>query len=257
MALAACATGTSGAGDDTHQQQPDAAQRPIDAPSQNIDAPVPDAMPPHNDAAPIDAPSIDARPPDARPIDAPPTPQPVTLSESTATTITAGNTVACSNNTTGYTDDNSFYRNFPLANFGITQTLTVTNVTFGIEQSTPAGATQNVDVNLETLTGTMETGTRTVLRTQTVPIGNISAVSFPVTFSPPVVVPAGSQLVVELHSPDGTTAGNIFYPGSNSAGESAPSYISAAACSVNAPATYASIGFANVQLVMSVGGTTP
>jgi hypothetical protein len=250
LSVVACATGAPpGAGDDQNQR-PDAQSTPIDAPPGTIDAPP-------IDAPPIDAMPIDAMPIDAMPIDGPPQPVNVTLNESTSSTITAQNTVACASGTTGYTRDNSFWRMFPMTALGVAGQMTVNNVTIGIEDSEPGGSTQTVTVNLYTLTGAMETGTRTLLRSQNVSVGAVSAVSFPVAISPAVVVPAGSQLVVEVHSNDGNSAGNIFYLGSNAAGESYPSYLSSSVCSQTTPATFASLGYANVQLVMSVSGTTP
>ena len=74
-------------------------------------------------------------------------------------------------------------------------------------------------------------------------------------------VPANAQLVMEVFTPDGTVAGNLLFMGSNADPESAPSYLSAAACGITTPTTTAAIGFPNMHLVFNVngncGGTTP
>src|ERR1041384_2670620 len=66
--------------------------------------------------------------------------------------------------------------------------------------------------------------------------------------------PAGSQLVVEIFTPDGEAAGNFFFIGSNTAPETGPSYLSAAACGVTPPTTTSAIGFPSMHIVMNVNG---
>lgn len=67
-------------------------------------------------------------------------------------------------------------------------------------------------------------------------------------------VPAGSELVLEVFTPDGTAAGNLFFIGSNTAPETGPSYISAPDCGLDDPTTTAAIGFPNMHIVMNVHG---
>lgn len=63
-----------------------------------------------------------------------------------------------------------------------------------------------------------------------------------------------SDLVIEIFSPNGQTDDNIFFLGSNSRGETAPSYIAAADCGEPEPTTYASLGYPQVHIVMAVDG---
>jgi len=77
-----------------------------------------------------------------------------------------------------------------------------------------------------------------------------TVINIPVTGS----APAGSQLVVEVFTPDGEVAGNLFFIGSNTAAETGPSYLSAAACGVVTPTTTAALGFPNMHIVMNVNG---
>src|SRR4029078_2369356 len=69
-------------------------------------------------------------------------------------------------------------------------------------------------------------------------------------------VPAGtSELVMERFTPDGQTAGNLIFVGSNTAPESGPSYLSAEACGVTTPTTTAALGFPNMHIVFNVNGS--
>ena len=175
------------------------------------------------------------------------------LTQSSSQDITSGNSVACYNSTGGYTTDNSYFRVFDLASFGITGAFNVASVDFGIESAT--GASQPINVNLYTLTGA------TLAWANLNPIGSASGTLSPQAlthFSIPVTgsAPAGSKLVVEIHSPDGSTAVTAFFFGSNAAAESGPSYIAAVGCGLTEPVTTATIGYPGMHIVMNVTGTT-
>ena len=167
------------------------------------------------------------------------------------TTVTTGTGVSCT--ASGITSDNQYWRSFILADFGITNDFAVTMVEFGIEQATAGvGGVQPMTVNLYTTDLVFPTGTLTLIGTADVMVPDqaLSLFQIPVTGT----APAGSELVVEISIPADTGDGNTFYPGANSLGESAPSYISSAGCGITTPTTYASIGFVTCQLVMSVTG---
>ena len=117
----------------------------------------------------------------------------------------------------------------------------VTSVDFGLES---ANNTQPVTVRLYTNSGApFPGGTRTQIATTTISVTAAqtgTVVSTPLT----ATVPAGtSELVMELFTPDGQTAGNLIFVGSNTAAESGPSYLSAEACGVTTPTTTAALGF--------------
>src|SRR5262245_12581465 len=80
-----------------------------------------------DDGEPVDAHLIDSRPIDA-PIDAP-TIRTITLSQTGVQTVTAGSSIACTQMDTLVTRDNSYYRVFRLADFGVTRPFTPTMVT--------------------------------------------------------------------------------------------------------------------------------
>lgn len=246
VALAACATADPNSGDD------DDDISVIDAPNNGgPDAPT---VNPDGSNPPIDAPPVPIDSP--LPIDAPIV-QNITLSQSSSTAITALNTVACSNSTTGYTDENSYYRVFRLADFGVNTQFTATRVDFAIEEAAATAGSQTVQVRVHTLNGAFVRANLTTIAGQNVTVTNQSLTSMSVNLSPPGIAPAGSTVVLEIFSPNGTAAGNTFYPGSNAAAETGPSYIRAPAtgCAITEPATYASISNPQVHLVMSLTGT--
>jgi hypothetical protein len=183
--------------------------------------------------------------------DAPATPaNTVTLTHSNSQAITAGNTVACSPDGGLSTTANQFLRTFTLTDFGLTGDFDVTQVSFGIENLSSA---QNITVNLYTLDGTFTYANMTLIGTATAALSgqSLTIVTVPVTGT----APAGSTLVVEIAAPNlsGVAA---FFPGSNTAGQTAPSYIASSACGIANPTSFAAIGFPNVHLVMNVTGTT-
>ena len=71
---------------------------------------------------------------------------------------------------------------------------------------------------------------------------SLTIVNIPVTGS----APPGSQLVVEVLTPDGTAAGNLFFIGSNAAAETGPATC-ARRLRITNPTTTAAIGFPNMH----------
>lgn len=176
-----------------------------------------------------------------------------TLTHSASNDILEGNSIACADNTTGFTNANQYLRTFTLADFGITDALSVTHATFGVENLT---VSTPVTVNLYTLSGTSLVYTNlSLIGTATVTLDPQTGtlVDVPITAS----VAPDATLVVEIAVPDLGDAGGAFFFGTNTDGQTAPSYIAASACGSVDPADLADIGFENMQLVLSVTGTTP
>lgn len=171
----------------------------------------------------------------------------ITLTQSTSQAITAANSVSC--NAGGLHTNNSYYRSFPLA-----ADINVCEVQFGVETAVGATGSQPVTVNLYTGTGAFPGtfGSYTQIASNALSVPDQAASIFPAPIS--ALATAGSNLVVEVFTPEGQTAGNSFFIGSNADGESAPSYLMAADCGLTAPATTASIGFPQMQIVMNVVG---
>jgi len=180
-----------------------------------------------------------------------------TITHSASQTIEAGNSVHCGDQNTGYHTDNSYLREFDLNAFGITADFDVTEVEFGIEEAEGAGGSQPVTVRLFTKNNpagalTWANLTEIGSASATVPDQNLTRFTVPVTGS----APAGSVLVVEVFTPNGQTAGHTFFIGSNSLGQTAPSYLAAEDCGIAEPTSTAAIGFPNMHIVMNVTGDT-
>lgn len=176
------------------------------------------------------------------------------ITHSTSQTILPGNSASCNSDTTGYHTLNSYYRIFDLAGqFGITDAIEVDEVSFGVEQATGMSGTQPAIVRLHTLSGAFILANLTQRGSETISIPNSAGGTiFTVTFDPEVIIPANSILVAELYTPDGTTAGNTFFIGSNADPETDFSYIRAPACQIPQPTTTGAIGFPNMHIVMNV-----
>ncbi len=181
---------------------------------------------------------------------------PRTISHSQSQTIVQDNSVACINSY-GHAD-NAYLREFNLNAFGISGEFNVSAVQFGVELADAgSGSSQPIRVRLYRKTNPAGALTYANLTTITTVNTNINDQ----TLSRPTVniagtAPAGSVLVVEVFTPNGQSAGNFFFIGSNSAGQTAPSYLAAATCGVTEPATTASIGYPGMHIVMNVTGTT-
>lgn len=204
-----------------------------------------------------------------------------TITQSSSQAITSVNSVSC-NNGIGHTD-NSYYRAFQLTSFGIGTTWNVMSVDIGIEEASsggggspsrgaasisggskgtskliaPSGAGQPLTVKLYTSSMPFPTGfpgslTLIGMTSTSVADQALTIINVPVTGT----APAGSQLVVEVFTPNGEAAGNLFFIGSNASPETGPSYLRAADCGVTTPTTTAALGFPNMHIVMNVNGCT-
>jgi hypothetical protein len=174
-------------------------------------------------------------------------------------TITSGNSVACS--VGGIASDNHFLRRFFLnADHGITVQYNVTSVDFGIEQVyVYVGTTAPIRMNVYAIANgapftfaSMGSALGTV--TRNFPDGTAGVVeNFPVAGS--ILDPVSQDLVVAMFYDDVTATGDYgIWPGSNTAGETQPSYLASVGCGLAEPATMASIGFPTVHLVVTVNG---
>jgi hypothetical protein len=182
---------------------------------------------------------------------------PRTITQSQSQSIENANSVACSNSSQQHTD-NAYLRAFTLTDFGISGAFQVSEVEFGVELAQAgSGSTQPVRVRLYRKTnpsGPLNYSNLTTLATTNINMPNRSLSRY--TTSIAGTAPAGSVLVVEIFTPNGQASGHQFFIGSNPDGQTAPSYIAAASCSIAQPATTASIGFPEMHIVMNVTGTT-
>jgi subtilisin family serine protease len=184
---------------------------------------------------------------------------PPTITQSTSQDITALNSVACTDNATGFTVENHYWRAFDMSTFTGGLEYDITSVSFGIEQATSGSGTgQPLTVNLYANSGApFPGGTLTLLGSSgeiNIPDQSLSIFDLPIA----ATVPAGTlELVMEVTTPDGVAAGNDFFVGSNASPETGPSYLSAADCGIPDPVTTGDIGFPNMHIVFNVNGTCP
>jgi len=177
----------------------------------------------------------------------------ITITHSVSQTIITGNSVSC--NAGGLHTNNSYFRAFNLTNFGITEDFNISMVEIGVEQAIGNGGTQPITVYLYTSSQAFPGGypaslTQIGTANINVPDQSLTLFQIPVTGT----APAGSELVVEIFTPDGQTTGNSFFIGSNNLGQSGPSYLMAADCGVTVPTDVAAIGFPGMHIVMNVTG---
>ncbi len=169
----------------------------------------------------------------------------VTISHSASQEIVAQTGVACP------TAPNSYYRVFDLSDFGLTGGLEVTSVDLGIEV---VQTEQETVVNIYTLDGELMTANLTLVSTATLEIsgfddGTVANVPITAEFS------ADEVLVVEWNVPNLQDDGAGVFFGANTAGQTGPTYIQAAACGATEPADLATLGFPDSAWVLNVNGT--
>ncbi|MBE1877927.1 S8 family serine peptidase [Myceligenerans pegani] len=164
-----------------------------------------------------------------------------TITHSSSQEIVPGNSVACVGAAT------QVLRTFTLEDFGIGGEFAVTNVSFGVEAADPG---TEVTVNLYTLDGDLLYENMEPLGSATTTLENadLTLVDVPVEGT----APAGSTLVVEVASPDGS----FFFVGSNAEPETAPTYLASEPCGNPEPAEVADLGFPDMHAVINVTGET-
>lgn len=162
------------------------------------------------------------------------------------------NSVSC-NIPGGAHTENHYWRSFQLPSLGIGGDFLIDSVDIGIEIALSPAGVQPLFLNVYTNSGgPFPAGTRSLIGSNAfaVPDQMQTIVRLPVA----AVAPAGSELVVEIVTPDGRPQGNRFFIGTNPLGQTAPSFISAADCGAPNPVDFAILGFPGVQYVMYVNG---
>lgn len=183
------------------------------------------------------------------------------------TTVQLGNSVACATNGNPppqLSAENSYLRNYDLIALGITNQITITSVSFGIELAQHQGTVGMQPIEIRIYTEPMATalfpdttGLTLVNTTAFMLPDQMTTTIWRQQLSAPVNVLPIDNVIVEIYSPDGTAGGNhLFFLGTNNLGESAPTYLQAGTCGLPTPGTYASIGFANVHGIIDFHYTT-
>lgn len=173
---------------------------------------------------------------------------PITLSQTQSEAIAGSGSTSCIHN--NLNGDNRYFRVFDLAAAGISGTLHVTSVTFGIQSATSQAGTQPIDVRLDTLAGALKVENLTNVASTTLNIPDEKVQNAMALFA--TDIPVGAVLVAELHIPDSNT--DTLVVGSNTLGQTAPAYIAAPQCGQPEPVDVTNLGFANMDLVLAVHG---
>ncbi len=178
--------------------------------------------------------------------------QRVRLEQTDGTEIAPSLSLACSD--ANGTKENSWYRMFRLADFGIENTFTVHRVNFGVQT---AIGDQRVKVSLGTYSGSagafeLDTTKIDWLGLATVGVPEGKAFMAQANFAGQVI-PAGSNLVVEIRT-EGKGDGSFFYLGATSSTEMIPGYLRAPACNTPAPLMTSTLGYLDTHLIISVSG---
>ncbi len=194
-------------------------------------------------------------------LDAPTTAGPHTLAGTSATTDDRS-AIACSasdaNGVTLYTDQNSYYRVFPLADFGITTTFHVSRVDFAVETAT--GGPTDVTVKVGTYGGTVgDTLTKNKIASTTQKTQSIANAATSESVALTNDIAAGGILIVEIDSASGQTAMSEFFMGANGGAETEPSYISStvSGCGATSPTKLSTLGLTTTPAwLITVTGTS-
>lgn len=173
--------------------------------------------------------------------------------------VTAGTILCASTGAPQTTAENAFWRSFTLADFGVTEAVTISDVELGIENlALPTAIETDITVNLYQAPagsapafGLDLVGTAVFTSTDRA----LEVVTIDVTGT----IDAGTALVVEVFAPDFTIdglTGDVFFPGSNAFGQTGPSYLNAPTCGAVDPTDYVDIGFPDVHLIIIANGET-
>lgn len=173
----------------------------------------------------------------------------ITLTQNVSMIVQQGNSVSC--NSGGLHNDNGYFRAFNLADYNWNEPLVLNSVTFGIQFAKSGGDHgQPMQVRIYdgySVTSFLNPGTLVGSFDTEVRDGSLFLQNVPVSGT----ITSG-KLVVELFTPNGQAEGNRLMIGSNSLGQSAPSYIQAPVCGISSPTNLASLGFPGMHVVMSV-----
>jgi hypothetical protein len=177
----------------------------------------------------------------------------ITVSHSASSVIQTSNTISCLAND-GSSLTNVYSRSFKLSqDFNISNEFKIDSIQFGIEQiSSDLPNGYPILIKYSISNGAYPTGTSTLLKLDTVYIKDTALALL--TFPAAVLVPAASELVVEIGFLRDDATPTIFYIASNSDGETAPTYILANDCSVSIPTPTADVNFPETQLILNLFG---
>jgi uncharacterized repeat protein (TIGR01451 family) len=150
-------------------------------------------------------------------------------------------------------EENYYLRLYDHAEFGLVGTAPVSHIEFAVESATAgSGGEQPVEVRLYRLDGSFVFANMTLLASKQLMLPDQTLSSVSVELNPPVEVAPGERVVAVLYLPNGLDDGHSLLVGSNSGGQTAASYIAAAACDVSEPGSLAALGFPAMHLILNL-----
>jgi hypothetical protein len=159
-------------------------------------------------------------------------------------------------NSDGTTPDTSWYRVFSLAESGITNTFQVEQVTVGICFSV---GSPMLDVKLGLYGGSIEDSVLDLAKVTPLDAGAVAvpANQIPRLIGVPIdaTVPSGSNIIVEVSTPDLEGTGQEVNIGLTAAAETQPAFLRAPLCGTAMPTTTTAAGHADAHFVITVTGT--
>jgi hypothetical protein len=171
----------------------------------------------------------------------------INFTQNTSSTIADLTGISC--NPAG---DNVYYRVYDLSTYGYTTDLLLDTIKFGVESN---GANENVTVSAYTLSGAFSLANLTLLGSTIIPITTAPLTMYTANMGG-ITVPMNSMLVVAYSVPS-NNVNSTFFPGSNSLGQSGPSYISSVACGVDEPTDLTDIGFPDIHVIIDFEARQP
>jgi len=160
--------------------------------------------------------------------------------------------VACWDSTGGTYSANSFLRSYDLDDFGVEGDFDISELQFA-QGSASDGV--EITLNIYTADNTDLTVANMELVASTTHDADSADDLTLVTVPMEATIPAGSIVVFEVSAPDsGDLPGQTYFPGNNSAGQNAPSYLMSADCDINTPVPVEVAAGAEENYVMNVLG---
>jgi len=172
-------------------------------------------------------------------------------------TAVSGAGLACADQDSGITGDNSWWRRFYFNEYGSPGAATIDSVTVLID----SGPAIPITINLYTIPHSDAVDTVALEDLTLIGSGTASndgtemqALTIPVAGT--VTDAQGTDLVVEYHI-DGSDG--PFFPGANASAETHPSFFSSSLCGYDEPTTMADVGFpdSHTILIVNLGSTGP
>lgn len=159
----------------------------------------------------------------------------------------------CFDPNTDYSLENRYLRRFDLAERDVPiEDTTIGGISFAVDSATSSAGTQPITVRVYALNGELSFENLQLLAEKTIEVGDDPLQRVRVAFDQPVHVAGDRVLVAEIYVPSGVGAGNGFYPGGNSDGETAPAYGAARHCGVGEPIAFADAGLGWVHLILEI-----